>query len=184
MDDFLYNLRTGNLKRGERDHRQSRGSQYKGPQRRSGAERRHQIPDLEGVSGQLTAIEKILKVLANEQRRIADAAEREADTLDLIAHFIKREEKPAAKPTVPEAPQADPTPPPEASVESAPASSPDQDMGRQEILALIRGMRAQKMSFAKIAEQLEAQAIATLSGHGKWYPTTVSKLLQSEDEGT
>ncbi len=100
MDDFLYNLRTGNLRRGDRDQRQGRSSQYKGPQRRSGGDRRHLGPDLEIVSGQLAAIEKNLKVIANEQRRIADAAEREADTLDLIAHYIKREKPPATDPAL------------------------------------------------------------------------------------
>jgi len=182
MDDFLYNLRTGNLKRGDRDHRQGRGSQYKGPQRRTGPDRRHVGLNLEGVSGQLTAIEKNLKVIANEQRRIADAAEREADTLDLIAQYIKRQELPPAAATAPEGGQEDPTPLSKPALENAPESPVAQNMDRPEVLDLIKSLRAQKMSFAKIAEHLEAQAIATLSGRGKWYPTTVSKLLQSEEE--
>lgn len=183
MDDFLYNLRTGNLKRGDRDHRQGRGSQYKGPQRRTGGDRRHVGPDLEAVSGQLTAIEKNLKVIANEQRRIADAAEREADTLDLIAQYIKRKELPTAAPGATEGAQEDLTPLSNPALESAlepPVVA--QDMDRPKVIDLIKSLRAQKMSFAKIAEHLEAQGIATLSGRGKWYPNTVSKLLQSEDE--
>ena len=48
MDDFLYNLRTGNLRRGDKDHRQGRSSQYKGPQRRNGGDRRAAVTDWPG----------------------------------------------------------------------------------------------------------------------------------------
>ena len=179
MDDFLYNLRTGNLRRGDRDSRQGR-SQYKGPQRRSGGDRRQKGPDREDISAQLNSIEKSLKTIANDQRRIADAAEREADAIDLIAHYFQREKKTDAASVAPihEAVPASPEP----FSEDSESQSTVQEMGRTDVLDLIKQLRSQKMSYAKIAEHLEARAIPTLSGRGKWYPTTVSKLLQSEEE--
>jgi hypothetical protein len=175
MDDFLYNLRTGNLRRGEGDHRQGRGSHYKGPQRRNGGDRRQmKNADLEGISGQLAAIEKNLKQIANEQRRIADAAEREADTLDLIAHFFRQ-----TKQAVPDTARVPSAPSPSAPASSPATPSADPKLDREATLALIRDLRAEKMSYAKIAEHLEARGIATFSGRGKWYANTVSKLLQT-----
>jgi hypothetical protein len=180
MDDFLYNLRTGNLRRGDKDHRQGRSSQYKGPQRRNGGDRRRMLPDIEGLSEQLSSIEKHLKQIAIEQRRIADAAEREADALDLITHHFEREKKLAfdTAPPVPVPPA--PTAPSEASLDSQSAEPTDQESDRAATLDLIKRLRNQQMSYAKIAEHLEAHGIATFSGRGKWYATTVSKLLQTE----
>jgi hypothetical protein len=182
MDDFLYNLRTGNLRRGDTDHRQARSSAYKGPQRRSGGDRRQGDLDLQPISEQLSGIEKNLKAIANDQRRIADAAEREADTLDLIAHYLKHEMSSPASPLSadPDAEGLDPSP--EISGEATPENPAVQAPTREAILTLIRDLRSRGMSYGKVAEQLEAQGIATLSGRGKWYATTVSKLIQSEEE--
>lgn len=44
-------------------------------------------------------------------------------------------------------------------------------------LTLIRGMRDQGITYEKIASQLEAQGIPTVSGRGKWRGQAVSKLL-------
>ena len=181
MDDFLYNLRTGNLRRGDRDGRQGRSPQYKGPQRRSGGDRRQKGDDREDISAQLKSIEKSLKAIASDQRRIADAAEREADAVDLIAHYFQRDQRAASEP-VTSSPQETAAPPDPPSEDREPGTDAAQAMGRTEVMDLIKQMRAQKMSYAKIAEHLEAQAIPTLSGRGKWYATTVSKLLQSEEE--
>jgi hypothetical protein len=178
MDDFLYNLRTGNLRRGDRDGRQGR-SQYKGPQRRTGGDRRQKGPDREDISAQLNSIEKSLKTIASDQRRIADAAEREADAIDLIAHYFQREKKTATESDTPQPEAIPPSPEPALADSEAPLLA-GQEMGRTDVLDLIKQLRSQKMSYAKIAEHLEAHAIPTLSGRGKWYSTTVSKLLQGE----
>jgi len=180
MDDFLYNLRTGNLRRGDKDHRQGRSSQYKGPQRRTGGDRRRMLPDMEGISEQLASIEKHLKQIASEQRRIADAAEREADALDLISHHFKSEKKPAVETAQPASVTPEPTAPSEASLDGQSVSPADQESDRTATLDLIKRLRNQQMSYAKIAEHLEAHGIATFSGRGKWHATTVSKLFQTE----
>ncbi len=42
----------------------------------------------------------------------------------------------------------------------------------------LRRMRGRGMSFAKIAAKLNADAVPTASGSGRWYPATVQKLLR------
>ena len=182
MDDFLYNLRTGNLRRGDADHRQPRSSQYKGPQRRSGGDRRQVDLDLQSIAERLSGIENNLKAIANDQRRIADAAEREADTLDLIAHYFQRGTPPAASPSSPDPDPKHPEPSPQPDTVAKPESPPGRTMDREELLELVHSLRSRRMSYGKIAEHLEAQGIATLSGRGKWYATTVAKLMQSEED--
>ena len=95
MDDFLHNLRSGKLKhpdRGRRDY-----TDYKGPQRRAGNERRK--PDYYAkVTGENFALVKdSLDALADHQKRIADAMAarkktdaRIADALETIAAMLGR----------------------------------------------------------------------------------------------
>jgi hypothetical protein len=88
MDDFLHNLRSGNLKQPDRNRRQYGDSQYKGPQRRTGSERRKRDDNGETLS----AIKDLLKSLYESQKRMTKVLdernrteERKARALELIA---------------------------------------------------------------------------------------------------
>jgi hypothetical protein len=71
MDDFLHNLRSGKLKqpdRGRRDY-----SDYKGPQRRAGYERRKPDYYAKVTSENFNLVKGSLDVLADHQKQIAEA---------------------------------------------------------------------------------------------------------------
>ena len=51
-------------------------------------------------------------------------------------------------------------------------------MQRNELQAMIRGLREQGFSYEKIARHLEETQVPTISGRGKWRGQAVSKLIQ------
>ena len=95
MDDFLHNLRSGKLKhpdRGRRDY-----TDYKGPQRRAGNERRKPDYYAKVTSENFALVKDSLDALADHQKRIADAMAarkktdaRIADALETIAAMLGR----------------------------------------------------------------------------------------------
>jgi hypothetical protein len=50
---------------------------------------------------------------------------------------------------------------------------------RRSLLQRIQDMRRQGMTYTKIASQLNKEGVATVSGTGKWYPSTISQMLMS-----
>ncbi|MDR2180798.1 MAG: recombinase family protein [Synergistaceae bacterium] len=48
---------------------------------------------------------------------------------------------------------------------------------RQTLLKRIQDMKNEGMSFVKIADQFNQEGVATVSGTGKWYPSSVFHLL-------
>jgi hypothetical protein len=57
-------------------------------------------------------------------------------------------------------------------------SDPGQDY-RQTLLQRIQDMREEGMTYSKIAAQFNEEGVATVSGTGKWYPSTISQLLSA-----
>jgi hypothetical protein len=49
---------------------------------------------------------------------------------------------------------------------------------RQTILQRARAMKDEGISFVKIAAQFNNEGVATVSGTGKWYPSSVFQLLK------
>ena len=95
MDDFLHNLRSGKLKQPERGRRDY--TDYKGPQRRAGNERRRTDYYAKVTGENFALVKEALENLAEQQARIANAlaarsgAEaRIADALESIAMMIGR----------------------------------------------------------------------------------------------
>ena len=60
--------------------------------------------------------------------------------------------------------------------EESPGSDSGQDY-RQTLSQKIQDMREEGMTYAKIAAQFNEEGVATISGTGKWYPSTISQLL-------
>jgi len=180
MDDFLHNLRSGNLKSPERQRRLYGEHPYKGTQRRTGADRRKR--DLE-TSEHLIAIKETLAEISENHKRIADAMElridvetRKADAMGNIAKCmdmllngdpaISRE--PQTDTMIPTASETDP--------HQVPLTGPD----RSRLYQIVLELRQTGMSYAKIAQQLESEGVPTLSGKGAWRGPAVQRLLQQQ----
>lgn len=93
MDDFLHNLRSGNLKPPDRSRRQYQDQHYKGPQRRHGGDRRGKDSNTENIS----AIKGALEEIAETQKRMAEAQEsrtiaeeRKAEAIETIADSFEQ----------------------------------------------------------------------------------------------
>jgi hypothetical protein len=53
----------------------------------------------------------------------------------------------------------------------------DEQEYRRSLLKKIQNLRDQGMTFVKISEQFNNEGIATVTGSGKWYPSSVSQFL-------
>ena len=199
MDDFLHNLRSGKLKqpdRGRRDY-----TDYKGPQRRAGNDRRRTDYYAKVTNENFALIKETLDVLAGHQGRIAAAMEARGKIEERIANALERltqlmSGNAARKPEV----VAD-----EETAEqiAAPADTelakqdaagvdktPDQILHRiasqgsgkldegkgPELIGAIAAMRAQGISWEKIARQFDETGVPTISGKGKWRGPSIKKF--------
>jgi hypothetical protein len=192
MDDFLHNLRSGKLKQPDRSRRDY--TDYKGPQRRTGHERRRTDYYAKVTNENFSLIKETLDVLAEQQQRIADAATatqkseaRIADALEAIAAMMGRRwgyEGLASH-------RGEAAAPPSATAEgndgiyderkdahsAEERNSRESDSHKQGgLLGIIEAMRNDGDSWEKIARHFESQGIQTVSGKGKWRGTTVKKF--------
>jgi hypothetical protein len=52
---------------------------------------------------------------------------------------------------------------------------------RRVLLQRIRNLRNDGMSFVKISEQFNKEGVPTVSGSGRWYPSSISQFLTTND---
>jgi hypothetical protein len=196
MDDFLHNLRSGKLKQPDRSRREY--TDYKGPQRRAGHERRRTDYYAKVTNENFSLIKETLDVLAEHQQRIAAAATatqkseaRIADALEAIVVMMGRrwgyEDLASGRSDTAEAPTAkaegsygvhdEPTDGHPAEKPSSPGSGGSKPAG---LLGTIEAMRNEGDSWEKIARHFEDQGIQTVSGKGKWRGTAVKKFWDSQ----
>lgn len=183
MDDFLHNLRSGNLKQPDRNRRQYGDSQYKGPQRRTGAERRKRDQENGLQSEALMAIKDLLKSILENQKRMAEvldernkAEERKAIALEQIA---ERMGGAPSNSTVTVAPENQQRSPEETATikKTVPLAIQTKTPKRIDDAGLmICRLRDEGFSYAKIADTLEAKGIPTVSGKGRWRGQSVQRL--------
>lgn len=193
MNDFLHNLRNNKDKRFDRNRRPYDGNQYPGVDRANGNYRKKMVPRNGDLMESLPAIKKLLEDISENQKRIATAEERKATALERIAsHFFKSapempaDEQPMASP-VAEASVAEPerteASAPEPDRTEAATAEPDRTdakpatTDREKTVALIRELRDKGLSFEKIAQELQAQGIPTVSGRGIWRGPLASRLI-------
>jgi CRISPR/Cas system CMR-associated protein Cmr1 (group 7 of RAMP superfamily) len=181
MDDFLHNLRSGNLKQPDRSRRQYQDQHYKGPQRRHGGDRRNKDANSAANAENLSAIKGALENIAETHRRMANAhesrsiaEERKAEAIEAIAdsfeEFVKGKKVPKKIPEIPSDRIEDPE-------QFQKADKLDQ-AGRDQAAKLVCELRAQGVSYARIASKMEQMEIPTLSGRGKWRGQTVQRLYR------
>ena len=190
MDDFLHNLRSGKLKqpdRGRRDY-----ADYKGPQRRAGSDRRRTDYYAKVTAENFALVKDSLDLLAEQQKRIADALvarkaieARIASALEAIAarfgHRVSGPDAATGQPDELETAQAD---------ESAPAGDNEAfsgdklvDEDRPRLLDMIASMRETGQSWEKIARQLVEDGVPTVSGKGLWRGPAVKKFWDANAGG-
>ncbi len=195
MDDFLHNLRSGKLKqpdRGRRDY-----TDYKGPQRRAGSERRKPDYYAKVTSENFALVKDSLDILAENQKRIGDAMmarnkteARIADALEAIATMMGRHwgyETNLAQRSEPDRDAMDGFVPPVAMDNRAGIGTSSQPLGDEEepeLLGIIAAMRAEGESWEKIARHMDTQNIPTVSGKGKWRGSAVKKVWDAHSENT
>jgi hypothetical protein len=63
---------------------------------------------------------------------------------------------------------------------AAPEPEPDAENYRQEVYQRIAELKAQGMTFFKIARLFNDENIRTISGVGKWHPATVSQIFNAK----
>ena len=174
MDDFLYNVRTGNMKNMDKSHRRFDNNRYKSPNRQPAKDKRKGYVNYRSLStDQFSALKEMMATISGNQERQTVAMEKIAD---LLERLVKMPSVPAA--------DAIPSPSsPTAMVDSAdtvvvemePSAQP---MTRAEMVALIHQMRNQGLSYEKIADEFELKQISTLSGRGKWRGQTIYRLFK------
>ena len=182
MDDFLHNLRSGKLKqqdRGRRDY-----SDYKGPQRRGGNERRRTDYYAKVTGENFALVKDALEALAEQQKRIADALTARTDAESRIADAL---ESIAAQLTLPVGSQG-PQPSNLSSADegSSPPPPVDDDwrfsglklaeQDRPRLIQLIAALREERQSWEKIARHMIEKGVPTVSGKGTWRGTAVKKF--------
>jgi hypothetical protein len=190
MDDFLHNLRNPNKKRFERnkpyDGQHRPNDRFSRDRKNLPQQQQRKPPDTD----QMPAIKRIMENILDQQRRqtehserAAKAAERQAEAMEAIARHFKAQPAEA----VPAAPvQSQPAGHVPAPAQSQPAESTveasaplDTDDPRQAAGTVILQQRAMGHSFEQIAQSLNAQGIATVSGKGQWRAQNVSRLYNS-----
>lgn len=194
MDDFLHNLRSGKLKqpdRGRRDY-----SEYKGPQRRAGSERRRTDYYAKVTGEHFSLVKDALESLGDQQKRIADALSRRsdaesriADVLEAIAVMLGHHlgvDVPLAKAHAADDgsvhAKVSATAPKAAHKTTAKRSGTGKkgDNSRlADLQEVIADMRASGDSWEKIARHLSEQEIPTVSGKGIWRGPAVKKFWES-----
>lgn len=187
MDDFLHNLRSGKLKQQDRSRRGF--DNYKGPQRRAGADRRNDYHK-KGKPDHLEIIKEALNKIVKSREKMADAyearsviEERKAAALEAISKDLsvflsagELSEKTPALPDVDQMPEKKPKTPvkKQKAIDKTAVQLADDD--KQMVFEMISTLREKKESWEQIARHLESENIPTLSGKGKWRGQVAKKL--------
>jgi hypothetical protein len=171
MDDFLHNLRSGNLRKpNSGNRRQYNDPQGKHPNRRVSDRRKRDfdqrlatesLETIKELLSQLTAAQQQLATAQNEraaaEARSAAALERIAATLESGATGNGQVPEDSRRPA---------------------AANPSTESEIPSLGEKISALRDQKLSYARIADRLNQEQLPTPSGRGQWRSTTVQRVLK------
>jgi hypothetical protein len=171
MDDFLHNLRSGNLRKPSGGGRRQYGDpQNKHPNRRV-TDRRKRDGDQRLAAESLETVKAVLEQLTSAQQALVAAqksrAEAEARTADALERIAASLEMQAG------------APPPLPNEADAPKVSAPESQGPS-LVEKISALRDQQLSYARIAKQLNQEGIPTPSGRGQWRGTTVQRIIHRQ----
>jgi DNA-binding transcriptional MerR regulator len=190
MDDFLHNLRMSKDRRFDRGRRPHDNQNYRkrhGQDNRKGNYRKAPNVDrtaaliseaMPGIKAKMDELVEQQKRLAQAGERQAQAEERKAQAMEKIANALIQS---GATALTDESPDQAMEMPALSLVET---SSPGDDVKNEKasnadtLIDQIQAMRANGLSYSKIAEDLNAQNMPTTSGRGKWRGPMVSKICR------
>ncbi|BBO79226.1 hypothetical protein DSCW_66430 [Desulfosarcina widdelii] len=181
MDDFLHNLRSGKLKQSDRGRSHT---DYKGPQRRVGNERRRTDYYAKMTGEHFGLVKDAIESLALQQKRIADALvanentqTRIARALETIAARLNGQEADKVSSLAGQPSAADvPTAAPESDLEWKASETKLTDENRPKLMRIIANLRDDGQSWEKIARHMIDKSIPTVSGKGTWRGAAVKKF--------
>ncbi len=186
MDDFLYNVRTGNM-RNDKSNRRYDNNRYKSQNRQPAKDRRKggYVNYRSLATDQFSAIKEVLGTLVQNQGRQTVALEKIAESLATLVSTGMTTMGSLPKPEVsPPSPTVEVDATEHAAehatnttTENEPTSPPQT---RAEMVGLIHQLREEKLSYEKIADIFESKQIATLSGRGKWRGQTIYRLFNEK----
>jgi len=177
MSDFLHSLRSGKFKRN--DNRSYNDPKYRGSHRRSENDRRQGAKRQLAAAEQITVsvkdavgeIKSVLEDIAANQNRLADAIESIAE---ILKQGLKSDLEPMADQPSSLAAGFETDVLADSSKQVVNTENPD----HEQLLEQILGLREKGVSYDKIAQQLEAEGVPTISGKGQWRGQTVSRLCK------
>ncbi len=185
MDDFLYNVRTGNQSRADGNRKQYNSYSNSGYDRQRGKDGKGGYTQRGANQDQWPAIKKTLEEISANQKRIAEASERRAKAAERQAKALEDISICLGHVPSPEVAAAEDT-----DVDTSPVSSPEEDGPQdtpvetsaetedEEIMKMILDMRKEHLSYVRIATRLSAMGVPTPSGRGQWRGYTVSRLCR------
>lgn len=188
MNDFLQSLRNGTLKRQDRprkqydNHQQHRNADRGGNRDKRNGPMRKSYPshDLGELKKQLQTLNDNMELSRIAQERTAEAMERIARSLQALAPGRPdRHAPPPAEDSVPASKTPVEAPATPRKAMEGHSESPTDGDDRPAAAAIIGSLRKDGLSFEAIAEQLNEQAIPTLSGRGKWRAQNVSRAFNA-----
>jgi len=173
MDDFLYNVRTGNIKNMDKPNRRFDNNRYKSHNRQPVKDKRKGYVNYRSLStDQFSTLKELLTSITKNQERQTVAMEKIADSLGIL---VATPSAPVTDTTSSHSSSMAMVDSADAAVEMEPSRSPKT---RIEMVALIHQMRDQGLSYEKIADEFESKQISTLSGRGKWRGQTIYRLFK------
>lgn len=185
MNDFLHSLRTGKDKRYDRTRRGNDNMPYRPGDRHNSMDKRRRGNYTKSNAAEnayltiaklLPPVKTLLETIVSNKKDFMEIEERKAVAMETIALYLQKvigtgngesdpvdlkKETADNQTNVVVSENTDEVP---ALVDTAP-------------IDMIRDMRAQGLSYDKIARQLDVDNIPTPSGRGKWRGQAVSKLL-------
>jgi hypothetical protein len=194
MSEFLQNLRRNREKMHDRSRKQYKEGRYgsqdrRHPNYRHKSDHRHSTEQgsvqnllnetFEEIKNLLQNINQNQKDLSDIENRKANAEERKAGALEEISNvFISQNVK-----EMPFSTTTTQKPEPEVAFQKS-EQHPAQrfENFRKEVLATILQLRKNGLSYQKIAVELDAKGIPTLSGRGKWHAPTIQKLVHQTSQ--
>ncbi len=186
MNDFLQSLRNGTLKRQDRQRKQHDNHQHRNADRGGNRDKRSGPMRKPYPSPDLGELKKLLETLNDNMELSRIAQERTAEAMERIARSLQALTPSRPDPDVMPAVVGSP-------MDKAPVDAPDRPPKTMEgqvktptngakhptAAAIISSLRKDGLSFEAIAERLNAQAVPTLSGRGKWRAQNVSRAFNA-----
>ena len=186
MNDFLHSLRTGKDKRYDRSRRGNENVPYRPGDRHNSMDKRRRGNYTKSnvaenayvtIAKLLPPVKSLLETIVADKKDFLEIEGRKAKAMERIALYLQKlagagneESDPMDSPNETGEKPADVTVLEKVDEIPAPVEMALTDM--------LRDMRAQGLSYDKIARQLDMDNIPTPSGRGKWRGQAVSKLLK------